>query len=46
MDQNKLVQKELTWVDPEIDFTFIFCSYQNRGIQPTQPDLKKHTKEK
>lgn len=45
MDQNKLVQKEQIWVDPEIDFTFIFCSYQDRGIQLTQPDFKKHTKE-
>lgn len=46
MAQNKPVQEELIWVDPEIDFTFIFCSYQDRGIQPTQPDFKKHTKEK
>lgn len=46
MDQNKLMQEGWIWVDPGIEFTFIFCSYQDRGIQFTQPDFKKHTKEK
>lgn len=46
MDQNKLVQEELIWVDPETDFTFISCSYQDRGIQPTQPDFKKHQRKR